>query len=298
MAETSVNSVLKEKSILRVGESRRFTKVLFSRWWVILGVIIILLLVLTAIFAPLIAPCGPNLTDLEITRQQPSAQHLLGTDELGRDVLSRIIYGSRISIIIGLIVVSASGTAGMLLGLFAGYFRGWAEAIIMRSIDALMSIPPLILMLAIAVMLGPGLFNIIISLSIGLLPTYTRLVYGQILSAKENDYVMAADVIGAGNFRIMFSHLVPNIFPPIFVNITLNLGFAILAEASLSFLGIGIGPPTATWGAMINSGERFLLTNPLLSVAPGTAIVLTVLAFNLVGDGLRDALDPKLRGII
>jgi peptide/nickel transport system permease protein/oligopeptide transport system permease protein len=153
-------------------------------------------------------------------------------------------------------------------------------------------------MLAIAVMLGPGLINVIIALTVAFVPTYCRLMHGEVLSAKESDYVMAANVIGGNDFRIMFRHIIPNVFPPIFVIITLDLGFAILSEAALSFLGIGINPPTATWGAMINSGERFLLTNPMLSIAPGIAIVLVVLAFNLVGDGLRDALDPRLRGII
>jgi ABC-type dipeptide/oligopeptide/nickel transport system permease subunit len=199
---------------------------------------------------------------------------------------------------VGLVGVSVSGILGMLLGLIAGYYRGWVETIIMRCTDALMSMPPLILMLAIAVMLGGGLLNIIIALTIAFLPTYIRLMHGQILSAKENDYVMAAGIIGANDFQIMFNHLISNVFPPLLVAFTLNFGFAILTEASLSFLGIGINPPTATWGAMINSGERYLLSNPLLSIAPGIAIVLTVLAFNLVGDGLRDALDPKLRGVI
>lgn len=298
MVETNITSVLQGKPSPRISESRRFFNVLFGRRVVIFGVVIIFLLIVAAIFAPLLAPYEPNQANLEVALQQPSSQHLLGTDGLGRDVLSRLIYGSRIVIIVSLMVVFIAGVIGMLLGLIAGYFGGWIGTIIMRCMDAIMSLPPLVLILAVAVMLGPGLFNVIIAMTIGFVPTFCRLMHGQVLSAKENDYIMAANVIGANDFRIMFRHLIINVFPPLLVVLTLDLGFAILTEASLSFLGIGINPPTATWGAMINSGERYLLTNPVLAFAPGMAIVLVVLAFNLVGDGLRDALDPRLRGVI
>lgn len=298
MTETGMNSELQRILQPRISGSRRFAKVMFSRWVVILGSVIILVLVITAIFAPLIAPYDPYKVILKDSLQQPSSEHLLGTDEMGRDVLSRIIYGSQIALLVGVIVVTVSGAVGMFLGLIAGYFGGWTETIIMRFMDALMSLPPLVLMLAISVMLGGGLKNVLAALAVGFMPTYCRLMCGQVLSTKENDYIMAANVIGGSHFRIMFRHLVPNVFPTLFVMVTMDLGFAILAEASLSFLGIGINPPTATWGAMINGGQRYLFTNPLLSIAPGMAIVLAVLAFNLVGDGLRDALDPRLRGRI
>jgi peptide/nickel transport system permease protein len=298
MAETSVTSELQGIPQPRVSESRRIFKVMFSRWVVIIGAVIILLLILTAIFAPLLTPYEPNKVDLQNNLQQPSSQHLLGTDQHGRDVLTRIIYGSRIAIIVGVVAVTASGAFGMFLGLLAGYFGGWVETIIMRMTDALMSLPPLVLMLAIAVMLGGGVTTVLLALGVALMPSYCRLMCGQVLSAKENDYIMAANVIGAGNLRVMFRHLVPNVFPPLLVLITLDLGFAILTEASLSFLGIGINPPTATWGGMVSEGQRYLLTHPVLSMSPGLAIVLVVLAFNLVGDGLRDALDPRLRGRI
>ncbi|MGD1119452.1 MAG: ABC transporter permease [Dehalococcoidales bacterium] len=281
-----------------INESRRFFRVMLSRRLVIFGMVIIFLLIFAAIFAPLISPYSPYKVNLPESMQQPSWHHLLGTDEMGRDVLTRIIYGSRIAVLVGFVVVTLAGAIGMLLGLLAGYFGGWTQTIIMRFMDALMSLPPLILMLAIAVMLGSGMLKIFIALAVGFMPTYCRLMCGEVLSAKENDYIMAANVIGDSHLRIMFRHLLPNVFPPLFVNITLDLGFAILAEASLSFLGIGINPPTATWGAMINGGQHYLLTNPLLSIVPGVAIVLVVLAFNLVGDGLRDALDPRLRGRI
>jgi peptide/nickel transport system permease protein len=253
---------------------------------------------LTAIFAPLLTPYEPNKVNLEDSLQKPSSQHLLGTDKIGRDVLTRILYGSRIALLVGVVAVTASGALGMFLGLLAGYFGGWVETIIMRITDAIMSLPPLVLMLAIAVMMGGGVTTVLIALGVALMPTYTRLMCGQVLSAKENDYVMAAKVIGASNIRVMFRHLVPNVFPPLLVLITLDLGFAILTEASLSFLGIGINPPTATWGSMVSDGQRYLLTHPILSMSPGLAIVLVVLGFNLVGDGLRDALDPRLRGRI
>jgi peptide/nickel transport system permease protein len=236
--------------------------------------------------------------NLEDSLQKPSSQHLLGTDKIGRDVLTRILYGSRIALLVGVVAVTASGALGMFLGLLAGYFGGWVETIIMRVTDALMSLPPLVLMLAIAVMLGGGVPTVLLALGVALMPTYSRLMCGQVLAAKENDYVMAAKVVGASNIRVMFRHLVPNVFPPLLVLITLDLGFAILTEASLSFLGIGINPPTATWGSMVSDGQRYLLTHPILSMSPGLAIVLVVLGFNLVGDGLRDALDPRLRGRI
>jgi peptide/nickel transport system permease protein/oligopeptide transport system permease protein len=271
---------------------------MFGRKVVLFGTIIILILILTAIFAPIISPYAPNEINIGARLAQPSEAHLLGTDELGRDLISRIIYGSQISIIVGVVAVLIAGILGMGLGLIAGYFGGWLQTIIMRFIDALMAIPGLILMLAIAAVLGGGLKNVLISLGIAMMPGYCRLMCGQILALKERDFVMAADIIGASNIRIMLRHLLPNSFPPLIIMLTLSLGSSILAEASLSFLGIGIAPPTATWGTIVSVGYMYLLTNPLLSIAPGVAIFLVVLAFNLVGDGLRDALDPRLRGRI
>jgi peptide/nickel transport system permease protein len=281
-----------------VGELRRIVRVMFSRWVVTAGAVIIVLLILVAIFAPLISPYEPNQIDLAIKLQQPTRAHLLGTDDLGRDILSRIIYGSRISLLVGIVAVMVGGVIGMALGLIAGHFGGWTFTIIMRCIDALMALPPLILIMAITAVLGGGLSNVLIALSIGMLPVYARLMCGQVLTMKESDYVTAATILGAGNLRIMLRHLVPNCLPPLMVLITINLGTAILMEASLSFLGIGIVPPTATWGAMTSAGYKFLLTNPVYSMAPGVCILLVVLSFNMVGDGLRDALDPRLRGVV
>jgi peptide/nickel transport system permease protein len=282
----------------RTNELRRITRVMFSRWVVTVGVVIIGLLILIAIFAPLIAPYQPNATDMKGMLQQPSKTHLLGSDQVGRDLLSRVIFGSRISLLVGIVAVTIAGFIGIGLGLIAGYFGGWIGNVIMRFIDALLALPPLVLMLAIAAILGNGLFNVLVALGIGMMPTYCRLMYAQVTTLRENDYVIAATSIGASNSRIMVRHLLPNAFPPLLVLVTVNLGTAIMMEASLSYLGIGIVPPTATWGAMVSAGQGFLLTNPLLSFIPGIAILLVVLAFNMVGDGLRDALDPRLRGMV
>jgi ABC-type dipeptide/oligopeptide/nickel transport system permease subunit len=271
---------------------------MFSRWVVIFGTIIILIVIVTAVFGPIFAPHDPIEINLSMTLQKPSHEYPLGTDALGRDVLSRIIYGARVALWVGIIATSIASVIGMLMGLIAGYFGGWINNVIMRTIDTLMAIPPIILALSIAAVLGGGLRNVMISVGISMVPTYCRLMCSQVLSIKENDYVLAAIVSGANHVHIMFSHLLLNSFPPLLVLITLNMGIAILAEAALSFLGIGISPPAAAWGAMVYDGYRYLLTNPILSIAPGIAVMLVVLSFNLVGDGLRDALDPRLRGII
>jgi peptide/nickel transport system permease protein len=282
----------------QIGEMRRIARVMFSRGLVVFGAVIVFIFIIIAIFAPLIAPYDPYEQDLSNTLQEPSREHLLGTDDLGRDLLSRIIHGSRISVIVGTVSVSIAGIFGMGLGLIAGYYGRWIESIIMRGMDTLLALPPLVLILAIAAALGGGLFNVLIALGIGMLPTYCRLMCGLVISIKESDFILAARAAGAGDFRIMFIHLLPNTFPSLMVLVTLNMGMAILMEAALSFLGIGISPPIPTWGAMISNGYMYLLINPLLSMAPGICILLVVLGFNMVGDGLRDALDPRLRGIL
>jgi peptide/nickel transport system permease protein len=298
MAENNQAIEMQKPSLPRVNELSRILRVIAGRWINIIGLAIIVIFILVAIFAPLLAPYDPNAQDLKGILQQPSTVHLLGTDELGRDTLSRLFFGARISLIVGLAAVIVAAVIGTILGLWAGYFGGWTQAIIMRLIDALMSIPPLVLMLSIAAVIGGGLQNILIALGIGMLPTYCRLTCGQIISIKETDYILAASSIGANDIRVMLRHLLPNSFAVLLVAMTMNIGFAILAEASLSYLGIGISPPTATWGSMVSNGYRYLTTNPVLSFVPGFAILAVVLSFNLVGDGLRDALDPRLRGTV
>lgn len=277
---------------------RRFVRVFLGRKVVMLGAAIIALLVLAALLADVISPYDPYRQNLRESLQQPSSAHLLGTDALGRDTLSRVIYGSRTSLAVGLVSTLIGAVVGMALGLLAGYYGGILNTLIMRFVDALMAVPSLMLALAIGAALGGGLTNVMISLGISIVPTYARLMRGQVLMVKHQDYIAAGEVIGGSDLRIMLWHILPNCLSPLIVLITLNLGAAILAEAGLSFLGLGINPPGAAWGAMVNDGYRYLMTNPVLSFAPGLCVMLVVLAFNLVGDGLRDALDPRLRGTL
>ena len=282
----------------RVNEFRRVVAVFFRRKVAVVGLVITALLILTAIFAPLLAPHEPNQVNTPQRLLQPSNEHLLGTDPLGRDLLSRIIYGSRTSLVVGLAAVGLGSVIGQVLGMTAAYFGGWVYTIIMRFVDALMAFPGIILMVIIAAMLGTGVVNLIFALSIGMIPVSARLMCGEALRVKENDYVLAARSLGAGNLRTMLRHVYPNCFASLLVLMTIMLGVTILAEAGLSFLGLGIPSPTAAWGRMVNDGYRYLLTNPLVSISPGIAIMLVVFGFNMMGDGLRDALDPRLRGVV
>ncbi|OGN99294.1 MAG: ABC transporter permease [Chloroflexi bacterium RBG_13_51_18] len=281
-----------------VNELRRFFRVFLGRGLVMFGLVVTLIFLVLAIFAPQIAPYDPLERNLSEALQQPNAKHLLGTDAIGRDTLSRLIHGARISMIVGVLVVSIAGGFGVILGAIAGYFGGIVGAVIMRLMDTLMTIPMMILALAISALLGGGLKNVVIALGFALIPGYARLMAAQVLVAKETDYVLAEHAIGASNARILIRHIVPNCFSPILVLITMMMGTTILAEAGLSFIGIGITPPTPAWGSMVTDGRNYLLSNPMLSIAPGVAIMLLVFSFNMVGDGLRDALDPRLRGVI
>jgi peptide/nickel transport system permease protein len=287
-----------EETPPRVGEWRRFVRVFLGRKVVMFGIIVIGLCTLTAIFAPWLVPYNPTEPSLRNTLAGPSSAHLLGTDSLGRDTLSRIIYGSRPALIVGLIAVSFAAFTGMALGLLAGFYGKFVNTIIMRSMDAVMSIPMILLAVTIAALLGGGLKNVLIALGIAMIPPYARQMCSQVLSVKQNDYITASRSGGASDLRIMLAHILPNSFPPIIVLMTMQLGTAILSEASLSFLGIGIKPPDAAWGSMVSEGYQNMLRAPVLSIAPGVAIMLVVFAFNMVGDGLRDALDPKLRGTL
>jgi peptide/nickel transport system permease protein len=277
---------------------RRFVRVILSRWIVLFGVIVVILFLLMAALAPLLAPYNPDKQNLRATLQQPSGEHWLGTDVHGRDTLSRIIYGSRISLMVGVIAVGIAAACGVILGLIAGYFGGWLNTIIMRVMDSLMAFPMILLALLVSGLLGGGLVNVMIALGISLVPGYARLVCGQVLSINENDYILAERTIGSSNLRVIIRHIFPNCLPSLIVMITMMMGTTILAEAGLSYLGIGVQAPTATWGSMIYDGYQYLFSNPILSFAPGIAIMLVVFAFNMVGDGLRDALDPRLRGVI
>jgi|WetSurSiteA1Bulk_404760.scaffolds.fasta_scaffold03168_3 peptide/nickel transport system permease protein len=252
-------------------------------------------LVLIAIFAPLIAPYPYDKQDLMHTRAAPSAQHLFGTDELGRDVFSRVIWGSRFSLSIGILAVLLGTVVGLFLGAIAGYFGGLADDIIMRIMDVLQSIPGILLAITISVVLGPGFFNTLLALSIGGIAMGCRLTRASILNIRTQEYLEAATSINASTPRIIIRHVLPNSFSPLLVSSTMSIGNVIMAAAMLSFIGLGIQPPTPEWGSMIAGGRNLIRTSPWMVTFPGIFIMLTVLALNLFGDGLRDALDPKLK---
>ncbi len=261
----------------------------------VLGLLIILITITVAIFAPQIAPHDPYAQNWRNRMEPPSREHLLGTDEHGRDQLSRIIYGSRLALTIGLISVSIGLIAGGFLGLIAGFFGGLLDNIIMRVMDVMMAFPGILLALGLVAALGPGLYNVMIAVGIWSIPLFARLVRGTVLSVKENDFVDGAKALGASNLRIIGRHILPNIIPPVLVLSTLRLATALLSAAALSFLGLGAQPPQPDWGAMLSQARAHIHSSPHLSLFPGLAIMILVLSFNMVGDGLRDALDPRLK---
>ena len=256
---------------------------------------VLMLVILGALFAPIISPYDPIKPYFSAARQAPSATYALGTDDIGRDVLSRILFGARVSLMAALIPLSISIIIGVPLGLISGLLKGWTDDIIMRVLDALLAFPRIVLIIAIAGLLGPSLLNALIAIgAVGIAPL-ARLTRGLTLSASEEDYVLAARALGSSNRRIMFAHILPNIIAAIIVTVSLDIGGIILAEATLSFLGLGIQPPNPSWGSMVAVGNRYLQVAPWMSLVPGTAIFLTVMSINLLGDGLRDAMDPYLR---
>ena len=250
-----------------------------------------------AVLAPLVAPADPLSQTLAARLQPPSAAHWLGTDQLGRDLLSRLVYGARISLVIGLTVVMLAGVFGTLVGLVAGYAGGFTEEGLMRLTDVFLAFPPLILAMAIAGALGPSLTNAIIAIAVVTWAIYARLARGQILSLRKQEFVEAARSVGVPRSRILLRHLLPNALAPLLVQASFDMGAAIVSAAGLSFIGFGAQPPTPEWGVMISEGRNFISTEPWLSLFPGLAILLAVGAFNVLGDGLRDALDPRLRGL-
>lgn len=259
------------------------------------GLFFVILLVVVAIFAGVIAPHDPYAQNLEYRLKPPTAQHLLGTDDYGRDILSRIIYGARVSLMVGVISEGIALIIGVLLGAIAGYYGGNVDNMIMRLCDIMFAFPELLFCIGIMFALGPGIYNVFIAIGFVGWAGYARLVRGQILSLKKMEFVEAAHASGAKDFRIIFKHILPNTLAPIIVMLTLSIPGAIMSEASLSFLGLGAQPPMASWGSMIFDGRSYLRTFPWFSITPGIAIMLTVLGFNLFGDGLRDALDPRLK---
>jgi peptide/nickel transport system permease protein len=259
------------------------------------GAAVMLLAVLVALAAPLIAPYDPLAQNLGNMLARPNGAHLLGTDNVGRDVLSRVIWGTRVSLLAGLVSVALAVVAGSLLGILAGYSGGRVDGLVMRLMDAVLSFPPLVLALALGAVLGAGLVGVLLALGVVYTPTFARLMRGQVLAITARDYVDAARALGASGFRVAWRHVVPNAINPIIVQASLSVAFAILAEASLSFLGLGIQPPQASWGSMINAGRGYLQQAPWIVFGPGAALFVTVVGLNFVGDAVRDALDPRTR---
>jgi peptide/nickel transport system permease protein len=259
-----------------------------------IGLAIVVLCVLVAILAPLIAPHDPVEIFSGQTRKPPSLRFLFGTDEVGRDILSRVMYGSRVSMRVGLISVGIAAVCGTALGLLAGYAGGWIDAIFMRIVDVLLAFPGILLAIAIVAVLGPGIDNVMIAVGIEAIPAYARTVRGSTLTVREHDFVLAARASGARGTRIVLVHILPNVFAPILVLATLGVGLAILTAASLSFIGLGAQPPTPEWGSMLATGRTYLRESAWIAAFPGLAIVVLVLALNLLGDGLREALDVRL----
>ena len=274
-------------------------KLVVMRLWknkaAVLGFFVVVFLVMLCVLAPYIAPYNPLKLNIPERLQPPSLNHILGTDQFGRDILSRLLYGGRLSLGVGIISVVLGLVPGVILGLASGFLRGNVDAVIMRGVDIMMALPSILLALLIVTVLGPGLINTMIAVGIGGIPSMIRLVRGKVLSIRETEYIEAARSIGANDWRIMIRHILPNCAAPIIVVATLRLPSAIIMAASLSFIGLGAQAPTPEWGAMLASGRHFLTTSWWICTFPGVAIFLAVLGLNMFGDGLRDALDPKLK---
>lgn len=259
------------------------------------GLLVLLLIILCAVFADVIAPYDCMKQDLTAMRELPSPQHPFGTDEFGRDILSRVIYGTRQSLVIGFGAIAIAAVVGGILGLISGFYGGIIDNIIMRVMDVMMAIPGMLLAIAIVAALGSSLPNLLIAIAIAKLPNYARIMRASVLSTKKLEYVTASKVMGISNWKILFQDILPNSMSPMIVQSTLGIAFAILTAAGMSFMGLGIQPPTPEWGAMISTAKNYIRDFPHMAIFPGAAIMLTILALNLLGDGLRDALDPKLR---
>jgi peptide/nickel transport system permease protein len=284
-----------EEAVAHESPGARAWRRLVKRKSAVLGLVIIVLFVLVAVLAPLIAPFDPAQQGWTSIRKPPSLQHWFGTDESGRDLFSRVVYGARASLMAGVISVSIALGLGVPIGLIAGYGGRWIDGLIGRITDAMLACPFLILAIALAAFLGPSLQNAMIAIGLTTTPIFVRLTRGQVLSVKVEDYVEAARAVGNPPVRIALRHILPNILPALIVQATISIATAIIAEASLSFLGLGQQPPAPSWGSMLNTAQRFLTNAVWMAVFPGLAIFLAVLSFNLLGDGLRDALDPKER---
>lgn len=275
--------------------SRDIIRRLFKNKLAVVGLVVIILLVFVAAAAPILAPYPYEKQDLTAIHQHPNGVHLLGTDNLGRDILSRLIYGTRQSLKIGVCSVAIAAVLGITFGSIAGFYGGKVDNILMRFLDIYQSIPAMLLSIALAAALGPGINNAIFAIGISTMSEYARMIRAQILTIREREFVEASRAINAGNGRIILKHIIPNAFAPLIVSITMNIGNSVLAAATLSFIGLGAQPPLPEWGAMLSAGRSFMRDYGYLVIEPGICIMVAVLAFNLLGDGLRDALDPRLK---
>lgn len=298
MNETVTISVKDRKARLRkarVAQVKEFIGQMFHTLSAKVGLVILTVMVLACLFAPLIAPYGVDEMDLSAMLQAPSLQHICGTDNLGRDIFTRLLYGGQYSLAMGICATLFSNALGIILGCIAGYFSGKTEAVIMRLMDIWSALPGTLMCIIISQVLGSGFFNTMLALSIGGIPAACRMTRAMILSERTKEYLEAAQSINCSNVKIMFKHLLPNVIQPTIVQITMGIGGTISASAGLSYIGLGVRPPTPEWGAMLSMGSTYIMYKPYLLLWPGVAIALTVYGLNLVGDGLRDALDPKLR---
>lgn len=278
--------------------AREIWDALVANRMAVFGLVVLAVVILAALFGPALAPAPPNLTNVADRLQPPSLEHPFGTDELGRDILSRVIAGARVSLVVGFVAVGIALVIGVPLGLMAGYYGGWAETVIMRFADMVFAFPAILLAITVLAILGPGVVNAMIAIGIVYMPIFARITRASTLSVREEVYVRAARSLGASDLRIIGLHILPNVLTPIIVQTSISLAFAILSEAALSFLGLGAQPPQPSWGRMLAEGRSFFSLAWWMAFFPGMAILLTVLAFNLVGDALRDAVDPRQKSAI
>jgi len=295
MSDSAATGKLAPKPESRAKET---LKALFANRLAVAGLVVLVLLIFVGIFGKAIAPYGINEINIADRLKPPSAAHWFGTDDLGRDVLSRVVVAARVSLQVGFIAVGFSLVVGVPIGLVAGYFRKGIDSLLMRMMDILFSFPAILLAIAILAVLGPGLGNAMIAIGLVYTPIFARITRGSVLVVSEEVYIRAARSLGARDVRLIFRHILPNVLAPIIVQTTLSLAFAILSEAALSFLGLGVQPPNPAWGRMLSEGRNFFKQAPWMGIFPGVAILLTVMAFNFIGDGLRDALDPKQKSVI
>ena len=286
---------LEADELLRISGTKRAWLEFRRNRFALVGTAFIIFIAFMGAFAPIVSTHDPYKQSLRKRMKPPTTEHWMGTDELGRDVYSRLVYGARISLFVGIVGTTVGVICGTIIGLISGFFGGWVDTLVMRVIDIMYAFPGIVLAILIISVLGPSLINLIIVLAIYAIPTLSRIVRGNVLSLKEQDYVVAALALGAGRTRIMFLHLLPNTLAPIIVYATLGVAFAILTTAALGFLGLGVQPPQAEWGNMLSNGRQYLRKAPLLMVFPGALISMTVISINLIGDALRDALDPYIQ---